>query len=196
VPTLTRLCMHWAVAGQWEAASRYAVKAIILRKSADAALIMRDFYAHYETEALLHAGDERQAKEAVHRLGERLLSNRRFRIPYLRSLAVFADWQGLGSQAIAHLREAAGLAAEIGLPEEQWQIQARLAKLYEAGGEPAQARLAWVKASTIIQRLAQGIKDETLRARFLAGPQIQPVLQQAEPEASPLSRDHAEQEER
>jgi len=196
VPTLTRLCMHWAVAGQWEAASRYAVKAIILRKSADAALIMRDFYAHYETEALLHAGDERQAKEAVHRLGERLLSNRRFRIPYLRSLAVLANWQGQGSQAIAHLREAAGLAAEIGLPEEQWQIQARLAKLYEAGGEPGQARLAWVRASTIIQRLAQGIKDETLRARFLAGPQIQPVLQQAQPEASPLSRDHAEQEER
>jgi hypothetical protein len=43
-----------------------------------------------------------------------------------------------------------------------------------------------VKASTIIQRLAQGIRDETLRARFLAGPQIQPVLQQAQPEASPL----------
>ncbi len=121
------------------------------------------------------------------------MSNRRFRIPYLRSLAVLADWQGLGSQAIAHLREAVGLAAEIGLPEEQWQIQARLAKLYEAGGEPAQARLGWVKASTIIQRLAQGIKDETLRARFLAGPQIHPVLQQAQPEASPLSRDHAEQ---
>ncbi|MFL5706166.1 MAG: hypothetical protein ACJ8AG_25590 [Ktedonobacteraceae bacterium] len=56
------------------------------------------------------------------------------------------------------------MAAEIGLPEEQWQIQARLAGLYEAAGEPAQARLAWAKAATIIQGLAQGITHETLRA--------------------------------
>ncbi|HEX6555685.1 MAG TPA: hypothetical protein VF026_23185, partial [Ktedonobacteraceae bacterium] len=103
-------------------------------------------------------------------------SNRRFRIPYLRSLALLAEREGHGTQAITHLSEAAGLAAEIGLPEEQWQIQARLASLYEAGGKPDQARLAWAKTATIIQELAQGITDETLRARFLAGPQIQPVL--------------------
>jgi hypothetical protein len=88
------------------------------------------------------------------------------------------------------------LAGEIGLPEEQWQIQARLAGMYEAAGEPAQARLAWEKVATIIQGLAQGIKDETLRARFLSGPQIQPVLQHAQREASPIRQDHAEQQER
>ena len=32
VPALSRLCMHYAVAGEWEAAYRYAVKAITLRK--------------------------------------------------------------------------------------------------------------------------------------------------------------------
>jgi hypothetical protein len=41
-----------------------------------------------------------------------------------------------------------------------------------------QARIAFGEASTIIQRLAEGIKDEVLRARFLAGPQIQQVLLQ------------------
>jgi hypothetical protein len=103
---------------------------------------------------------------------------------------------GHGAQAITHLREAAELAADLGLPEEQWQIQARLAMLYEAAGEPAQAGLAWAKASTIIQGLAQGMKDEALRARFLAGPQIQPVLQHAQREATPVPQDHAEQQER
>jgi DNA-binding SARP family transcriptional activator/tetratricopeptide (TPR) repeat protein len=184
VSALSRLCMHSAVAGEWEAACRYALQAIAERKRTDAALVWLDFYAHYETEALLHTGQEHQAREEVQRLGERLGSSHRFRIPYLRSLAVLAEWEGHGAQAITHLREAAELAAEIGLPEEQWQIQARLAKVYEAAGETAQARLAWAKAATIIQRLADGIKDETLRARFLGGPQIQPVLQHARGETS------------
>lgn len=192
VPTLTRLCMHYAVAGEWEAAYRYAVKAIVLRKDYDAALIELDFYSHSETEALLREGDERQAREAVHRLGERLGPYRRFRIPYLRSLAVLADWEGHGEQAIGHLREAAALAADLGLQGEQWQIQAALGSLYEARGEQGQAHTAWVSAARIIQDLAQGIQDETLRSRFLAGPQIQPVLQHAQSEVSPVPNDHTE----
>jgi DNA-binding SARP family transcriptional activator len=180
VSALSRLCLHAAVAGEWEAACRYALQAEAVRKRTEAALLWLDFSSHAETEAFLHAGEERQAREAVQRLGERLGSNRRFRLPYLRSLAVLADWEGHGEQAITHLGEAAGLATAIGLPEEQWQIQARLASLYAAAGETAQARLAWAKAATIIQGLAQGITDEALRARFLAGPQIQPVLQHAQ----------------
>jgi tetratricopeptide (TPR) repeat protein len=171
--------MHSALAGEWEAACRYALQAIAMRKRTEAVLVWLDFSSHYETEALLHAGQEHQAREEVQRQGERLGSSRRFRIPYLRSLALLAEWDGHGAQAISYLREAAELSADLGLPEEQWQIQARLARVYEAEGEPAQARLAWEKAATIIQGLSQGIKDETLRARFLAGPQIQPVLQQA-----------------
>ena len=61
-------------------------------------------------------------------------------------------------------------------PAEQWQIQAALGTLYEAGGKLAQAHTAFVEATTIIGGLAEGIKDEARRARFLAGPQIQPVL--------------------
>ena len=116
VPALSRLCMKCAVAGEWEQAYRYALKAIAVRKSHDAALIMLDFYPHYETEALLRGGDERQARAEVQRLGERLGSYQRFRLPYLRSLATLAAWHGHSEQAIGHLREAAQLAADLGLP--------------------------------------------------------------------------------
>jgi hypothetical protein len=104
--------------------------------------------------------------------------HRRFRIVYLRSLATLAAWEGQREQAINHLHEAAGLAADLGLPAERWQIQAALGSLYEAGGEPAQARTTFGEAVTIIQGLAEGIGDEARRARFLAGPQIQQVVQE------------------
>jgi len=64
-----------------------------------------------------------------------------------------------------------------------------LGNLYEATGEPAQARIAFGEALRIIQRLAEDIKDETLRSRFLAGPQIQPVLQQTQRLGNPVLKD-------
>ena len=191
VSALSRLCLHSAVAGEWETACRYALQAIAERKRTDAGLVWLDFSSHYETDALLHSGQERHAREAVQRLGERLGANRRFRISYLRSLALLAEWDRHDIQAIAHLREAAELAAEIDLPEEQWQIQARLASLYEAAGEPEQARLVWAKASKNIHELADGITDEKLRTRFLTGPQLQPVLEHAQGETSQGPQDHA-----
>jgi DNA-binding SARP family transcriptional activator len=184
VPALTRLCMHHALAGEWEAAYRYAVKAIAIRKNSDATLIVLDFYSQYETEALLRGGDERQAQEAVYRLGERVGPNRRYRVPYLRSLATLAAWEGQSEQAIGHLQEAAQLATDLGLPGERWQIQAALASLYEAIGQQEQARTAFGEAATIIQGLVEGIRDEARRSRFLAGPQIQQVVQKAQREVS------------
>ncbi len=153
-------------------------------KSYDAVLIGLDFFRQYETEALLRGGDERQARAEVQRLGERVGPYWRFRIAYLRSLAVLSAWEEHSEQAINHLREAAQLAADLGLPGEHWQIQAALGTLYEAGGEPVQAHTAFAQAATIIQGLAEGIGDETLRARFLAGPQIHPVLQHVQRETS------------
>jgi len=88
------LCMHYAEAGEWEAAYRYALKAIALRKRSHAALIVLDFSQQYETEVLLRGGNERQARAAVQRLGEGLGPYPRYRLPYLRSLAVLAAWEG------------------------------------------------------------------------------------------------------
>ena len=179
MPALTRLCMHYALAGEWEQAYRYALKAIAIRKHTNGALIMWDFCPHYEMEALLHGGDERQAREAVQRLREHQVSSPRFRIPYLRSLAVLAAWDGESEQAIGHLREADQLAADLGLPGERWQILAALGNLYETRREQEQAHTAFAEAASIIQELAQGIEDETLRSRFLASPHIHQVVQQA-----------------
>ena len=176
--------MNSAVAGDWEAAYSYAMKAIALRKSSDAAFIYLDFYPQYETEAFLHGGDERQAREEVQRLGERVGRSRRLRLPYLQSEALLSAWDGESEQAISHLHEAAGLAADLGLPAESWQIQAALGRVYEAGGLPAQARTAFEEVARIIQGLAQGIGDETLRSRFLAAPPVQQVVQQAQSEVS------------
>ncbi len=169
------------------------MQAIALRKISDAALIPLDFSSHYETEALLRGGDEHQARAEVQRLGERVGANRRFRLPYLQSRARLSAWDGESEQAIGHLREAAGLAADLGLPGERWQIQAALGRVYEAAGDPAQARTAFGEAARIIGGLAEGIKDETRRSRFLAGPPIQQVVQQAHRLATQVPQDQAEQ---
>ena len=192
VSVFSQLCMHYVLAGEWEAAYSYAAKAIVLRERHDVALIPQDFSPQYETEALLHGGDERQARAEVQRLGERVGTNRRFRLPYLRSEALLSAWEGRSEQAIGHLLEAAGLAADLGLPGERWQIQAALGRVYEAAGDPVQARTAFGEAATIIQGLAEGIKDETLRSRFLAGPPIQQVLQQAHRLTNQVPQDQAE----
>jgi DNA-binding SARP family transcriptional activator len=188
---LSQLCMNCAVAGEWQQAYRYAVKAIAVRKSHSVVANTLDFYSHYETEALLHEGDERQAREAVYRLGEHLGPHRRLRLPYLRSEALLSAWEGESEQAIDHLCEAAYLAADLGLPREQWQIQAALGRVYEAAGDAVQARTAFGEAATIIGGLAEGITDETRRARFLAGPPIQQVLQQAHRLATQVPHDQA-----
>src|SRR5947209_14353456 len=124
--------MNCGLTGDWEQAHAYAVEAMALRGRIDRVMIPLDFSFHYETEALMRGGDERQARIEVQRLGERLGSNRRFRLPYLRSEALLSAWEGHSEQAIGHLRQAAGLAADLGLPGERWQIQAALGTLYEA----------------------------------------------------------------
>ncbi len=119
VPVLSQMCMHYAEAGEWEQAYHHALKAITARKSSDLALNPLDYSPHYETEALLHGGDERQVREEVQRLGERLGPYLRFRIPYLWSLAVFAAWEGYNEQAVDHVHEAAHIAADLSLPGER-----------------------------------------------------------------------------
>src|SRR5260370_38662098 len=93
--------MHYALAGEWEAAYRYAVKAIAARKRLDRALIPMDFSRPYETEALLRGGDERQAREEVQRLGECVGPYRGFRTVYLRALPTLAPGDGQHHQPIA-----------------------------------------------------------------------------------------------
>ena len=103
-------------------------------------------------QALQQWEEARSTREEAEALAETLDlgPNWRFRIPYLRSLAVLAAWEGHSAQAIGHLRETAQLAADLGLPGEQWQIQAALGSLYQAGGEQGQAHTAFGEAERIL----------------------------------------------
>jgi tetratricopeptide (TPR) repeat protein len=189
VPIVSRLCMHSCITGEWEEAHTYALQAIALRKRSGKTFIQLDFSRPYEIEVLLHAGNEQQVREEIRHMEQSLGSNQRYRIPYLWSKALLTAWEGRTEQAIGQLHEAIQLAMTLGLPGEQWQIRAALGHVYEAAGEQAQARSMFEEAMRIIEELADGIKDETLRSRFLAGPQIAPILQHARYLASSMPTD-------
>ncbi len=175
---LSLLCMNYVLAEEWEQAYKFALMSMDIRTSHDGTL--PDLYRHYETEALLHGGSRRQAREEVQSFGESLLDlghYSRLHIPYLRSLAVLALWDEQKEQAIEHLHTAVQIAEELELPTERWEIQAELGRCYEACQKQRQAHDAFGKAAMIICELAENIKQERLRVRFLAQPQIQRILQ-------------------
>ena len=100
--------------------------------------------------------------------GEDIKENRRYRIPYLRALAVLAHARGDTAGAITHLEEARAVAEELDLDGELWPIEAALTDLYWAHGDEDTGRWACAAASTRVQRLADKLADDGLRARFLA----------------------------
>jgi tetratricopeptide (TPR) repeat protein len=174
---VSRLCANRALAGDWEAAHRYALDSVAIRDAAPARLMWLDFVRYHELEALLRGGEEELAREGVKRLGERMGGNRRFRLVHLRMLAVLDGWDGRTREALAHLREAATLAQEIGLPGELWQIWEAIGELYEQRGEPEEASAAFSLAASILERLAGEIEDEALKQGFLSAPQLRRVLE-------------------
>jgi tetratricopeptide (TPR) repeat protein len=174
---VSRLCANRALAGDWEAAHRYALDSVAIRDAAPARLMWLDFVRYHELEALLRSGEEELAREGVKRLGERMGGNRRFRLVHLRMLAVLDGWDGRTREALAHLREAATLAQEIGLPGELWQIWEAIGELHEQRGEPEEASAAFSLAASILERLAGEIEDEALKQGFLSAPQLRRVLE-------------------
>ncbi|MDQ3966206.1 MAG: tetratricopeptide repeat protein [Actinomycetota bacterium] len=161
---VSKLCANRALAGDREAAHRYALEAMAIRDAAPTRLIFFDFERHHETEALLRGGEERLAREDVRRLGESVGQNKRFRLVHLRMLAVLDKWDGDTEGAIEHLREAEAMAEEIGLPGELWQIRADLGELHEESGDEEQAGRAFSQAAETLRSLAGRIDDPELRA--------------------------------
>ncbi|HZA46387.1 MAG TPA: AAA family ATPase [Rubrobacter sp.] len=174
---VSRLCANRALAGDWEAAYRYALESVEIRDAAPSRLMVLDFVRHHEIEAMLRGGDEQLAREDARRLGERVGGNRRFRLVHLRMLAVLAGWGEETGEALARLHEAKNLAEELGLPGELWQIWAAVGELYERRGEDEEARDACSRAARIVETLAGGIEDEALKEGFLSAPQIRSVLE-------------------
>lgn len=176
-----KLCAINGLLGDWPQAYTEALSALAMHdyRSSEALLII-EWTRWYETEALLRGGSIEEAREDVRRFGEQVGSNRRYRIPYLRALAVLAQFDGQREQAIQFLYEAAQLAQQIRLPAEHWPIQAALGRLHQQGGEHEQARAAFVHAATLIQELAGKIQDEELRRGFIEAQPVREVLRLVE----------------
>ena len=172
--SLTKLCAVAALSENWEEAYAYALRA---REVGTFFSRVDLLYIYHQVEVLLSGGDERSAREELHRFAERAEVNERNRISYLRSLAVLGDFEGDQGRAIDHLHEAHTLAQMIGLPGEIWQIQARIGELHERRGEAEQAREAFSRAAQTLTTLAQKIGDEELREGFLSAPQVRRLLE-------------------
>lgn len=182
------LYADYALAGNWVEAYAYALRALAVRNYTS---LYGGLTRWYETEALLRSGEVERAIEDVRRFGEQVGDNPRYRIPYMRALAVLSQWEGNNDQAVAHLEAANALAEAIGLPGEQWQILAALGELYQSRGEypigqsvaspwdrEARAREVLRQTAKIVQALAAKIDDEGLRARFLAAEPVRRVMKQ------------------
>jgi tetratricopeptide (TPR) repeat protein len=174
---VSRLCANRALAGDREAAHRYALDSVRIRDAAPARLMWLDFARYHETEALLWGGNEELAREGVKRLGERVGGNRRFRLVHLQMLAVLAQWDGQTEEELRRLQEARALAEGIGLPGEMWQVWAALGELHEQRGEPEEAHGAFSQAARILERIAGEIEGEALKEDFLSAPQLRHVME-------------------
>lgn len=174
---LSELCAISVLEGNWEAAQDYAHQALAAPEEESQLPIA--LASWYETEALLRGGDGALARSEVQHLGQWIGHNRRYRLVYLRSLAVLARWEGNAGQAMAHLEEANTLAEEIGLPGEQWPILAALGELYQTSSDAVRGREALTRSTKIIHALAATLEDETLRTEFLKAEPIRRVLHNA-----------------
>jgi len=168
------LCADCALAGQWQEAHMYALKAVAMR---DYTIMHGGFARWHETEALLWGGSTEQAREDVRCAGERFGNKGRYRIPYLRAEAVLAQWENEIDQAIAHLEAAQAIAEQLGLPGELWQVLAVLGELYQSCKKKRQAQQAFARAAQIVQSLADRIEDEQQRTTFLSAQLVQRVME-------------------
>jgi tetratricopeptide (TPR) repeat protein len=167
-------CLSAALAEDWVEALAHA------RRACEDGLFFYSLFSvhlHHGVEALVRGGDDGLAREEVQRFAERAQYNRRYQIPYLRSLAILGAWEGDTRGAMDRLREAEALAGEIGLPGELWQLRAEIGKLHERCGEAHEARGAFSRAAQTLRDLAAEIDDEDLRERFLAAPRVRRVLE-------------------
>ena len=172
--TASELCADYALVGNWEEAQKFALKA--LENRCDFILMSSKRSYWYETEALVRAGRLELAAQDAVRYGATIGSSRRYRIPYLRALAIVAEARGSTDEALGHLQEAATLAEAIGLPGERWPILAALGELYHVQEEQEQSQNTFKEAAAIVQQMAGNIGDEGLRANFLAAAQMRQLV--------------------
>jgi tetratricopeptide (TPR) repeat protein len=162
-----KLCAVAALAADWRTAYDEAASAAGLRDEvpvqSTAAL-----HFHLEVEALLHGGDQDLARDQLARFGAATGENRRLRLAHQRALAVLGRHDGDETAALAHLQAARGLAEEIGLPGELWQVEALTGAIQAGLGNEAEAQRSRARAAAIVNRLAAGIRNRALRLRYVS----------------------------
>ncbi|HEY6541443.1 MAG TPA: AAA family ATPase, partial [Ktedonobacteraceae bacterium] len=174
---VAELCAVCVLESKWIEAYHYAIRELNARETLFHLYTGLTFW--FETEALVRAGDVAQAAQDVSNLKERLGNSRRYHIPHLRAKAVLAEHHGEIDGAIAYLQEAAQLAQDIGLPGEEWSIQAALGEMYWQRGKEKMASIAFAQASEILLSLAQKLEDEQQRTTFLTMASARWVLERA-----------------
>ena len=172
---LADLCALEILGENWDQAHAYARQILEIR--GNVTRLPMNFTGWYETEALLRGGDGELARSEVAQLEKIVGNNRRYRLPLLRSQAVLAEWYGDTTQALAHLRSAAKLAREIGLPGEEWSILSAQSGLYAQQGDRDRAERARQTAAAILHNLADSIDQAEVRAGFLAAAPVRKILE-------------------
>jgi tetratricopeptide (TPR) repeat protein len=168
------LCADCVLASEWAEAQSYATQALSYRSNST--FLHVGLTRWYETEILVRTGYNERATIDVEQFEHLSDQSLRYRIPYLRVLAVLALWRGEFEQTDLYLQKAGELAEEIGLPGELWSIEATRGELFLAQGNEAGAHAAFEHASEIIYTLADRMRTGHVRAKFLAAPVVQRVM--------------------
>jgi class 3 adenylate cyclase/tetratricopeptide (TPR) repeat protein len=88
--------------------------------------------------------------------------------------------QGKLAEAEKELAAALEIAQQVGNPPQLWKTQAALGDLRKAQGRPEDARQAYRDALAVIQGVAAGLSDESLRDTFLNSEHVQGIRLAAE----------------
>jgi DNA-binding SARP family transcriptional activator/tetratricopeptide (TPR) repeat protein len=170
---VNQVCADCVLMEDWQTATTYAHKALATRNyvSVHTVPILR-----YTTEALLRSGEVEAACDDVQSYGAEIGTYRRYRPGYLQAEALLAGWHNEWGRAGDCLQQAVQIAADIGLPGEQWMISAELAQAYHHAGQYELMADAYTNAAAIIRQLAEKIENTHVQTSFLNAPAVQHVL--------------------
>jgi hypothetical protein len=145
------LCADYALAGDWTNAHAQAQRALPVRARNPTVTPFAGQLRWYETEALIRGGDQEMARKDLALFDAQIGNRRRYRLAYLRSMAVLDSAMSKDPQP--YLRQALQLAEEMDLPGEAWPLCAALGETEHAKG--IQERLLY-PAPDDIQGLQRG----------------------------------------
>jgi tetratricopeptide (TPR) repeat protein len=121
---------------------------------------------HFETIALLHAGEIDTARADIQAREPHVTKWSRYLLPHLRSEAVLHRFENQLDTALKKLQQALEIAQTIGLPREIWEITSDIARLLERQGHTERASEARARAVAVRDSLVVNVPEE-MRTRYL-----------------------------